>query len=132
MVLRFIEQSLYLLPLGQRSNEFHVLADTHLTVANAQALAEATEACWRALLRQDQRGFGLSIRQVFDAQVAMFPNMITPTIRALIEEHRDRALGWKVSGAGGGGYLILVADQPIENAVRILIRREDNHGTRVP
>jgi galactokinase/mevalonate kinase-like predicted kinase len=33
-------------------------------------------------------------------------------------------LGWKVSGAGGGGYLIFVSDTPIENAVRVLARRE--------
>jgi mevalonate kinase len=32
-------------------------------------------------------------------------------------------LGWKVSGAGGGGYLILVSEKPIEHAVRIIIRR---------
>ena len=28
------------------------------------------------------------------------------------------------SGAGGGGYVIFVAEQPIKNAVRVNIRRE--------
>jgi mevalonate kinase len=41
----------------------------------------------------------------------------------LIERYRRQALGWKVSGAGGGGYLILVAERPVENAVRVSIRR---------
>ncbi len=130
-ILQFIEQSLYLIPLGQRPNEYHVLADTHLTVASARALADATELCWHAILKMDRPGFGTAVRQAFEAQIAMFPNMVTPTILALIEQYREHALGWKVSGAGGGGYLILVADRPIENAVRILIRREDNHATRI-
>jgi len=53
----------------------------------------------------------------------MFPNMVTPTIMNLIESYRDQALGWKLSGAGGGGYLVLVADAPIANGIRIVARR---------
>ena len=34
----------------------------------------------------------------------------------------DKALGWKLSGAGGGGYLTLVSDKPIENGVRVVVR----------
>lgn len=53
----------------------------------------------------------------------MFPHMVTPGVHTLIDLHRDRALGWKISGAGGGGYVILVAEQPIEHAVRCVVRR---------
>jgi mevalonate kinase len=52
--------------------------------------------------------------------------MLTDTMLELIDIYRNQALGWKVSGAGGGGYLILIADKPIENAVRISIRRESD------
>ena len=64
------------------------------------------------------------MRKAFEAQVAMFPNMMNGNIARLIDEYKDVALGWKLSGAGGGGYLILVSDKPIENAVRIITRRE--------
>ncbi len=75
-------------------------------------------------MQRDLPAFGQSIRAGFEAQIAMFPNMMNETVAQLIEEHRDHSLGWKLSGAGGGGYLIYVADKPIENAVRVVARRE--------
>ena len=53
----------------------------------------------------------------------MFPNMMNERVAALINEYRDCALGWKLSGAGGGGYLILVAEKGIPGAVRVLAHR---------
>jgi mevalonate kinase len=67
---------------------------------------------------------GCAMRASFEAQVAMFPHMMSDAIAGLIDEYRGQALGWKLSGAGGGGYLILVADKPIVDATRVLARRE--------
>jgi len=122
-VLSMIEESLYLIPLDPRKPGFHVLENTNITLAGAKALADATHACWEGLLARDVTTFGNSVRAVFEAQVALFPNMLNEGIQEQIEAYRSRSLGWKMSGAGGGGYLVLVADQPIENAVRISIRR---------
>jgi hypothetical protein len=58
----------------------------------------------------------------------MFPCMLTDHIRVAIDRYRDVALGWKRSGAGGGGYLVLVAYTPVENAMRIKIRRKSAAG----
>jgi mevalonate kinase len=55
----------------------------------------------------------------------MFPNMVDDGIMNMIEQYREVALGWKLSGAGGGGYLILVSETPIEPAVRVKIRRKE-------
>ena len=125
-ILSFIEESFYLIPLSPRPSGFHVLNDTHITPKGAKDLADAAINCWDAILKQDVIGFGHSLRASFEAQVAMFPNMLTDTMQELIGIYHERALGWKVSGAGGGGYLILVSDQPIENAVRISIRRQSD------
>jgi cytidyltransferase-like protein len=122
-VLAFMEESIYMIPLSPRPSGFHVLDNTCITSQGAQALATAALACWDAILKKDVVGFGQGMRASFDAQVAMFPNMLTDTMLELIDIYHERALGWKVSGAGGGGYLILVSDKPIENAVRISIRR---------
>jgi cytidyltransferase-like protein len=121
--LQFIENALYLIPLGPRESGFSVLENTHITRKRAQMLSEAAYACWEAILAHDVCEFGRYMREAFEAQIAMFPNMIIHTILEQIEQYRDRALGWKVSGAGGGGYLILVANTEINDALRIRIRR---------
>jgi galactokinase/mevalonate kinase-like predicted kinase len=61
--------------------------------------------------------------QSFEAQIAMFPDMVTPDILAQIDHYKKDVFGWKVSGAGGGGYLIFFSEKPIENAIQIRIRR---------
>lgn len=123
-LLRFVENTLYLLPLGPRYDGFDVLADTSINAERAKALADAAEAHWNAILNQDLLAFGQSMRASFEAQVAMFPHMLNERVLALIEQYRSRALGWKLSGAGGGGYLILVSEKPIPETVRVLARRE--------
>ena len=60
----------------------------------------------------------------FEAQIAMFPLMINEMVTEMIEQYRDQALGWKLSGAGGGGYLILISDKPVEHAIHVNIRRK--------
>ena len=122
--LRFVEQSLVLVPLGPRDDDYDVLGNTRITPGNAQALADAADACWSALLARDLVLLGESMRASYQAQVAMFPAMCTPTVADLIARYRDRSCGWKLSGAGGGGYLILVTDKLIEDGFHIVVRRD--------
>jgi hypothetical protein len=121
--LQFVESSLYLLPLGPRTDDFSVLSRTHINPESARVLAEAAEHCWQAILRRDFHAFGQAVRASFEAQIAMFPHMVTPAMLELIAEHGHQSIGWKVSGAGGGGYLILVAEKPIQHALRPVARR---------
>jgi galactokinase/mevalonate kinase-like predicted kinase len=72
----------------------------------------------------DVATLGAAMRQAFEAQIAMFPHMMNGDVQELIDQYHDRALGWKLSGAGGGGYLILVADSSIEHSIRVVVRRE--------
>jgi cytidyltransferase-like protein len=123
-VVQFVEQSLYLIPIAPRDEGYNPLTVQNVTAEGARALAEAADAAWRAILARDVQALGSAVRASFEAQISMFPNMANDFINSLIDEYRDRALGWKLSGAGGGGYLTLITTQPIENAVRVLIRRD--------
>jgi cytidyltransferase-like protein len=122
-VLSWLEDRLHLVTLGPRVSSFRVLDDVRVDAAGARALADAAEACWRAILARDAAAFGRAFTRSFEAQVAMFPLMVDPGIREAIAECRDGALGWKLSGAGGGGYVILVSEAPVPNTVGVKIRR---------
>lgn len=123
-VLEWLEKHLYLVPLGPRVAGYSVLGETHIDAVGAKALAAAAEQCWAAIQATDSTAFGRAFRASFEAQIAMFPRMVSPGLHELIEKYRPQAQGWKLSGAGGGGYLILVADQPIAEALQIKIRRQ--------
>lgn len=123
-LLSFVESSLQLVSLGPRFADYDALVDTFFDRERAKALADAADNHWDAILNQDIVRFGRTMRESFEAQVAMFPNMMNERVAALIDENRDCALGWKLSGAGGGGYLILVAEEHIPGAIRVIARRE--------
>lgn len=124
LTLQFIENSLYMIPLGPRGSEYDVLSETHIDRASAKALSDSALRCWDAILGHDIVEFGRTFRTAFEAQIAMFPLMINDMVTEMIELYRDRALGWKLSGAGGGGYLILISDTPVEHGIRVNIRRK--------
>jgi galactokinase/mevalonate kinase-like predicted kinase len=67
--------------------------------------------------------FGRSLRDSFEAQVSLFPGMMTRDVRTTISRYAKTACGWKLSGAGGGGYLVLVSRAPIPGTIRLKIRR---------
>jgi cytidyltransferase-like protein len=122
-ILSWIEKHLFLITLGPRDNLYDVLENTNINEPNARALKEATECCWESILKMDLKNFGLYFRKGFEAQFKMFPNMVYDEIFQVIDRYKNLAYGWKLSGAGGGGYLIFIAERPIEGAIQVKIRR---------
>jgi galactokinase/mevalonate kinase-like predicted kinase len=122
-VLRWIEEHLHLVSIGPRGGDFDVLKGRKITPAGARALAAAADACWTAMAKMDLPAFGRAMRASFDAQVRLFPRMLNQPVRAMLRQYEKSALGWKLSGAGGGGYLVLVSAQPVPGAIPLKIRR---------
>jgi cytidyltransferase-like protein len=124
-ILSWIEGHLSLVTLGPREAQFDVLENTDINKKNAAALHDATESCWNSILQCDLRNFGKYFRESFEAQIKMFPNMVYDDIFKVIDKYKKSAYGWKLSGAGGGGYLIFISEKPIAGAMQIRIRRNN-------
>jgi cytidyltransferase-like protein len=125
-VLTWLEQHLRLVPLGPRKAGFDVFKGKRITPGRVRLLADAADACWRAILKRDLEAFGRHFRASFEAQVSLFPAMSDPKVRATIRQYAGSALGWKLSGAGGGGYLVLVMKSELPGAIKLKIRRTEH------
>ena len=122
-ILNFIENNLWLIPMAPRDQKYDVLANTHINEEGAKLLSTAANDCWNALLAKDIDAWGKATTASFEAQIAMFPNMISEHVQKAINEYKDHVKGYKITGAGGGGYLVIINDKPIEKAIQIRIRR---------
>jgi cytidyltransferase-like protein len=124
-ILLWLENHLYMITLEPREIKFNVLNEEFVNREDVKKLADSAENCWNSILLKDLEGFGKHFKESFEAQTLIFPSMINSEIKNIIEKYKDRALGWKLSGAGGGGYLILVSEKNIEGAMKIKIRRRE-------
>lgn len=151
-ILCWLEEHLCMIPMFPRRPGCSVVEDKDITLEKVQHLAKAADDCWNAIMRKDLSGFASAFRASFEAQVAMFPGMVNPTIVGdvpavkvdpatgmaedgflpTVQDYIDRysqvpgVLAWKMPGAGGGGYLVLVCesrDAFPERAIEVTIRR---------
>lgn len=126
-ILAWLEKYIWLVPLYPRHNDYDVLSDTNITLENTKKLSDAAISAWNAIKSKDLQSLGQAVRNSFDAQISMYPHMVNDDIFEVLNKYKEQALGWKLSGAGGGGYLTFISETPIENAIQIRIRKADNN-----
>jgi cytidyltransferase-like protein len=124
-VIKWLEDRLFMVTLWPRAADFVVLDETYITIENVMKLNEGAEMAWEGLNKKDTAMFIKGFSASFTAQTTMFPKMMNDKIAGVIDSYRDTALSWKLSGAGGGGYLILISEKVIPNAIRVKIRIKD-------
>jgi len=124
-IIKWLEERLYMITLWPRSADFNVLSGTYITTMNVKLLAEAAEAAWKGLKKKKIKAFSKGFLDSFHAQVRMFPKMLNPQINNIIRKSCKDALAWKLAGAGGGGYLIIISEKKIPNSFKIKIRLKD-------
>ena len=123
--IKWLEDRLYMVTLWPRPADFVVLENTNITFENVRKLTSAADKAWNGLVKKDIKIFSEGFNESFKAQITMFPKMMNQKISEVIDKYRDIALSWKLSGAGGGGYLILISENNIPNSIRIKIRVKD-------
>jgi len=121
-IIKWLEDRLYMITLWPRPDDFVVLDVTNINKSNVKKLSDAAAMAWDGLLSKDIEVFSEGFRNSFEAQVRMFPKMVNTRINEVIETYRGTASAWKLAGAGGGGYMILISEKPLSNSIRVRIR----------
>lgn len=124
-VIKWLEERLYMVTLWPRPDDFVVLKETNINEENVKKLTAASELAWEGLRKKDIKVFAKGFLDSFNAQVGMFPMMMNSRIAEVVDLYRKKAVAWKLSGAGGGGYLILISEEEIRNAIKVKIRIKD-------
>lgn len=95
-------------------------------------MKEHTQEMYEAILQNDFRKMGLLMRKTWQQNQALDSGTNPSAIAALTELIDDLCLGYKLPGAGGGGYLYMIAKDP-EASVRIrkiLTEHRQNRNAR--
>ncbi len=124
-ILGWLEDHIQMVLLWPREQGLDLLGETYINEENVKSLANASEEVWEAIQNKDLDKFSEGFLKSFNAQVKMFPAMVNDRILKEIEKYKKKALAWKLAGAGGAGYLILVSDKPIDGAMKIKVRRKE-------
>lgn len=145
-VLCWLEEHICMVPMFPRRPGCSVVENKDITEEKVKKLAKAAAKCWDAIMKRDLDGFASAFKASFDAQVSMFPGMVKPTIVGnglnddsvddgflpTVQDYIDKyskmsgVLAWKMPGAGGGGYLVLVCSSRQafpQGSIEITIRR---------
>ena len=90
----------------------------HDEIAILREMKEHTQQLYETIQRGDFFGLGQAIRRTWLQNQAMDKGTNPDSIKILTDMIDDLCLGYKLPGAGGGGYLYVVAKDP-EAAARI-------------
>ena len=122
-ILCWLEEHICMKLMFPRRPGTSVVKGCNLNEENVKALADAASRCWDAIMRKDLDGFAAAFKASFEAQIKLFPGMLADGVEEEIAKYKDRVLAWKMPGAGGGGYLAMVCEKPLEDSIRVKIRR---------
>ncbi|MGM0619481.1 MAG: adenylyltransferase/cytidyltransferase family protein [Bacteroidota bacterium] len=125
-IFNWLEEHISMVLLWPRPDGLDLLGNTNINTENVKRLTIAAERAWNAIINKDLNAFASAFLDSFRAQTILFPAMLNKKIKEVIESYKSEALAWKLAGAGGGGYLILISKKPVKGAMRIKIRRKDS------
>lgn len=92
--------------------------NNHDEIALLREMKAHTMNLYEIIQRNDFEGLGRAIRKTWTQNQAIDAGTNPPIVKAVTDMVDDLCLGYKLPGAGGGGYMYMVAKDP-EAAVRI-------------
>jgi hypothetical protein len=128
LVAHWIEEVFYLVPISQRPAGYSPLGIQNLAPQCIRELGQTGRDCFDAIVCRDIARLGASMNRCMTCWEAILPHTVAhPTIhldlKAILAWFQSRYAGAMYSGCGGG-YLIVISEDPVPGAVRVKVRTE--------
>jgi hypothetical protein len=125
-VARWLEKVLHLLPVEPRPAGYHPIGKKNLDPRWIARLSQSGRDCYEAIGRRDLPGLGAALNLNMKCWETLLPRtvrhpLIKVDLMGLLKAYQQRYAGAMYSGCGGG-YLIVVADEPVPGSFRIKVR----------
>ena len=126
MVARWLGKVLHLIPVGPRPAGYSPLGVKNLDPRWVGQLGQSGKDCYDAIMRMDIKALGASLNLNMRCWETLLPHvvrhpLITMDLMALVGAYQQQYAGAMLSGCGGG-YLIVVSNDPVPGAMKTNIR----------
>lgn len=123
---RWLEEIVWLVPVNQRPPAYNPLGVKNLDPEWIRRLGNSGRDCFDAIAARDPAGLGAAMNECMECWEAILPHTVRhPSIhvdlKALLAHYQSRYAGAMYSGCGGG-YLIVVSDEPVPGSMRVQVR----------
>jgi hypothetical protein len=125
-IARWVEEVFYLIAVSQRPEGYAPLGVKNLDREWIRRLGQSGKDCFDAIVARDIRALGDAMNECMECWEAILPHTVRhPAIaidlKALLRYYQSRYAGAMYSGCGGG-YLLVVSEEPVSGAFRIQVR----------
>jgi hypothetical protein len=125
-VARWLERVLHLLPVEPRPEGYSPLGVKHLDPKWVARLGQSGRDCYDAILARDTKALGASLNLNMRCWETLLPHVVRhPLLRGdlmpLLKAYQRQYPGAMYSGCGGG-YLMVVSDEPVPGAFQVRVR----------
>jgi hypothetical protein len=127
-VVSWLERVLHVLPVAPRPDGYNPLGQKRLDPKWIARLGQTGQDCFEAIRSRDPRALGTSMNDCMRCWEELLPHTVRhPTIKvdlkALLRAYQAQYAGAMYSGCGGG-YLFVVAEEPVPGSFQVKVRRE--------
>ncbi len=125
-VAQWLSKILHLIPVEPRPERYSPLGIKHLDPKWVARLGQSGKDCYDAIVRMDAKALGVSFNLNMRCWETLLPHVVRhPLLRVdlmpLLSAYQQQYLGAMYSGCGGG-YLIVVSEQPVPGAFHVNVR----------
>jgi cytidyltransferase-like protein len=118
----WLSDILWLVPLEPRPDGYDPLKIMHLERPLIKELGESGEKCWQAILKKDTHGLGIAMKETFLSWRKILPLTVPDWVMNEMETKYFPNYSGAITSGSGGGYIIVVSDKLVGNAIKIKIR----------